>query len=225
MLTVKMLTDKSLVMTTPARLYQRQSLVDNMQILINPKYSEDIDLSNFDATIEYIDPANIAHMEQLVKDEELYKDMFMRFTMNLDSHFTYMAGEVLMKLTLTYVDSAENVKYILRTGELKIPILKLNDYFAYVDDSSISTLDNKIMELQTKADELAAVAEIYSAKLPDDLTMNDDALLQLSVNGAAIGEGVQLASPVDEDDDKEDGVIDLDSVNPDEDDSVAVIDL
>lgn len=225
MLTVKMLTDKSLVMTTPARLYQRQSLVDNMQILINPKYSEDIDLTNFDATIEYIDPANIAHMEQLVKDEELYKDMFLRFTMNLDSKFTYMAGEVLMKLTLTYVDEAESVKYVLRTGELKIPILKLNDYFAYVDDASLSSLDNKIMELQAKADELAAVAEQYTAKLPDDLAMSEDALLQLSVNGQVIGEGVQLASPVDEDDDKDDGVIDLNSSSNEDDDSVAVIDI
>lgn len=224
MLTIKMLSDKSLIMTKPKTLYQRQSLVDEMQILLPSTYDA-VDLTLFDVTIEYIDAANNAHMEQLVKDDELYNDTFIRCTMDLDSKFTYMAGDVIMKLTLTHVDESEGKKYILKTGELVVTIQKLNDYFAYVDSDSISSIDQKIMELQAETDKLAAIAEIYGEKQPDDLVMSDTALLQLSANGTVIGNGVQLAEPVDEDDEKDDGVIDLNSENSNEDDQIAVIDL
>ena len=224
MLTVKMLSDKSLVMTKPTTLYQRQSLVDEMQILL-PNVYDSVDLTPYDVTIEYIDPGNNAHMEQLVKDDELYQDKFIRCTMALDSKFTYIAGDVIMKLTLTHVDESEGKKYILKTGELVVTIQKLNDYFAYVDSDSISSIDQKIMELQAETDKLAAIAEIYGEKQPDDLVMSETALLQLSANGTALGNGVQLAEPVDEDDGKDDGVIDLDSEGGNDDDGIAVIDL
>lgn len=222
MLTIKMLSDKSLVITKAINIYQRQSLVDNMQILIPLTYSDN-DLTKFNATLEYIDPANMAHTEILVKDEELYNDTMIRFTLDMDTKFTYLAGDITMKLTLTYFDEGENKKYILKTGELTLKILKLNDYFLYADESSFTTIDNKIMELQAQTDKLAAMAGIYAESVPDDLTIDDTALLQLSANGTPIGNGVQLASAVDENDDKDDGVIDLDSSANDE--ETAVIDL
>ena len=225
MLTIKMLADKNLVITTHAKIYQRQSLVDDMQIFV-PYLYDDIDLRDFVATIEWVDAANVAHSDTLVADEDLYKDNFIRYTLPLDSKFTYMAGIVVMKLTLTHYDESEEKRYVLRTGELEIEILKLNDYFVYTDDSSLDVITNKIMELQTETDKLAAVSKIYAENLPDDLAMSDSALLQLSVNGSPIGEGVQLAAPVDEDDGKDDGVIDLD-IDSDDDDitEVAVIEL
>ena len=229
MLTIKMLSDKSLIMTKPVRLYQRQSLVDNMQILINPIYSEEIDLSDYDVTIEYLDPANVVHTESLVKDPELYNDTFMRFTMDVDSKFTFMAGDVTMKLLLTHFDEAENKKYVLKTGELIVPVIKDVDFFAYVDEASLGILENKIMELQAETDKLAAAAEIYAEGVPTDLTLNDEALLQLSINGTPTGDGVQIAKPVEEGDGKDDGVIDLNQAPVDNSTNqipiVAVVDL
>ncbi len=222
MLTIKMLSDKSLVITQPVNLYQRQSLVDNMQILIKPDFNG-IDLTNYTATLEWIDPANVAHIEILNKDEELYNDQFLRYTLDVDSKFTYMAGDNTMKVTLSYSDESEGKKYVLKTGEVVVKVLKLNDYFVYADESSMTSIDNKIMELQTQADKIAAVAGIYAESVPDDVQMDDNALLQLSINGTPIGNGVQLASAVDEDDGKDDGVIDLD--DSEEVETVAIIDL
>ena len=221
MLTIKMLSDKSLVMTKPVNIYQRQSLVDNMQILIPATFGEN-DMTQYNAVLEYIDPANIAHMENLTRDEELYNELFIRYTLDMDTHFTYLAGDITMKLTLSYFDESENKKYVLKTGELVVTILPLNDYFAYADESSFTSIDNKIMELQAQTDKLAAMAAIYAEKVPDDLNMDEEALLQLSVNGVPVGKGVQLAKPVDDEDGKDDGVIDLNDSNGDE---IVVIDL
>lgn len=209
MLTIKMLSDKSLVMTVQSKLYQRQSLVDTMQILIPATY-DDMDLTVFNGTIEYIDPGNVAHMEILTADEDLYKDAFIRYTLPLDSMFTRIAGTVTMKVTLTYNDESTMKKYVLKTGEIEIEIAEINDYFAFVNDSSLDAIDNRIMHLQTEADKLAAAAEIYAEDKVDDLVLEDD-ILHVSANGKALGNGVEiLVNPEDDDSDPEDGQINLD---------------
>jgi len=228
MLTVKMLSNKNLVVTTNSRLYQRESLVDNMQILIPMEY-DGINLFDFNATLEYLDPANVAHTESLIADSEVYKDLFIRYTMPLDSKFTYMAGIVIMKLTLTYFDETDNKSYVLRTGELEIEILKLNDYFAYTDDSSLNVIDNKILALQAESDKLAAIAETYAENQVDDLALTGSQL-QLTAKGEKIGEGVEIPTGwIDDQDGSEDGVIDLngdgDSDSDDDDDAIAVVEL
>lgn len=226
MLTIKMLANKQLVNTTTnVRLYQRQSMVDAMQFLL-PETYDDISLAPFTVCLEYIDPVKVAHKEILTLDEELYKEQFLRYTLPLDSKFTYAAGTLTLKLTLTWQDEETNSKYVLKTDELDINIMTSKDYFAFVDDSSLTALDNKIMELQTKADELAAVADTYASIAVDDLTLDDGDVLKLSSNGRAIGEGVTVAIPVVDPDGVDDGVIDLDSSSEDPDDnSVAVVDL
>lgn len=193
MLTIKMLSDKSLIMTTQSKLYQRQSLVDTMQILVPSTY-DDVDLTTFTATLDYIDPGNIAHMEILTADEDLYKDAFIRYTLSLDSKFTAIAGVVTLKVTLSHYDESTQQKYILRTGELQIEIEKLNDYFAYTDDSSLDTITNKIMELQTEADRLSAIADTYAENQVDDLVLEED-ILHVSANGEAKGTGVKIVVP------------------------------
>lgn len=226
MLTIKMLSDKSLVITQKARLYQRQSLVDNMQILVPSTYGEQ-DLTKYTATIEYIDPANIAHSEILIADTELYMDKFVRYVMPLDSKMTYMAGNILMKLTLTYFDEAEEKTYVLKTGELEIEILKLNDYFAYADEASLSTIDNKILALQAETDKLAVLAETYAENQIDDLALTGS-LLQVSAKGVPKGEGVEIPTGwTDDQDGSEDGVIDVDVNNNSisDDNAVSVVEL
>lgn len=209
MLTIKMLSDKSLVMTVQSKLYQRQSLVDTMQILIPATY-DDMDLTVFTGTIEYIDPGNVAHMEILTADEDLYKDTFIRYTLPLDSMFTRIAGTVTMKVTLTYNDESTMKKYVLKTGEIEIEIAEINDYFAFVDEDSLTAIDNRIMHLQTEADKLAAAAEIYAEDKVDDLVLEDD-ILHVSANGKALGNGVEiLVNPEDDDSNPEDGQINLD---------------
>ena len=209
MLTIKMLSDKSLIMTTQSKLYQRQSLVDTMQILVPSTY-DDVDLTTFTATLDYIDPGNIAYMEILTADEDLYKDAFIRYTLPLDSKFTAVAGTVTMKITLTYYDESTMNKYVLKTGEIQIEVNKINDYFAYVTDESISTIDNKIMQLQAETDKIAATAEIYAQDKVDDLVLEED-ILHVSANGKALGNGVEiLVNPVDDDSNPYDGQINLD---------------
>lgn len=230
MLTIKMLKNKDLVVTVPCKIYQRQSLVDNMQILVYATY-EDYDLTKFTATLDYIDAANVAHTEILeAPDEDLYKDVYIRYVLPVDSKFTYMAGKITMKLTLSWNDVETNKKYILRSGELELEILPLNDYFAYVDIDSLNTLDNKIMTLQTETEKLAHMAEIYQESVPTDLSVNEDSVLQLVVNGEVIGQGVSVASVNLDTDGTVDGILDLETatdsgVPQPPSDSISIIDL
>ena len=87
MYTILMNSDKSLVCTSRTTLYQRDKLVDKLQILI-PQTYEDINLSDFTAVLKYIDQGNEVHSEILIKDEEVYKESYLRYTLPIDTNLT-----------------------------------------------------------------------------------------------------------------------------------------
>lgn len=190
MLKILFKNNKSLAITHDQRIYQRESNVDLLYFYI-PETWNDISLQGYTVSVEYIDPANIAHVE-ILNIGESDKEGYLLFTLPLESKFTYMAGEVTLKLSISNYDQAEEKTYTLKSGELKLTILPLRDYFVYVSDESLSTLDNKILELKTMADELAAVTEQLPTTMPSDLELTDTLLQLTNSEGQAIGNGVEL---------------------------------
>ena len=87
-----MSTDKSLVTTVKTTLYQREKLADKIQFLFPQNYG-DLKLSEFTATLKYLDYGNEAHAETLIPDEELYKDMI-RFVLPIDTDLNRFAGDI-----------------------------------------------------------------------------------------------------------------------------------
>ena len=219
---IKLLSDKSLIMTKKSTLHQRESLVDNIKILI-PTPFNDIDMTQLVWVAEYVDPAALTHMEILEPEEDLRDDLFIVLHFPITSKFTYMSGKNLLKLTGTGVDESTEEKYVFKTGEIEIEVEKLNDYFNDISSTDISgAIDQKIAELKAQTDKLAALAEQNSEKMARDLSYTEEGHVNLVDElGAPMGEGIDVLYQKQLDS-KDDGETDLDDLNGDLDDATFV---
>lgn len=214
---ILMKSNKTLVITKTSRLYQKESVAENLVFYVPETYSSDAsggdyDLTEFTATLIYVDAGNEAHSELLTAEDETDKDGYIKYILPVDSEFTSVAGDLTLQLSLTKVDTDTATSYVLHTSELTVTILTWDDYFAYVSDDSLSAIDDKILELQTEIEALKSLADIYSAAVPSDLQLTDS-LLQLINESGTIGDGVNVVVSDEDEDDSDDGVIDLSEVS------------
>ena len=218
---IKVLSDKSLVMTKKATLHQRESLVDAIKFLI-PTPFNGIDMTQLVWTAEWVDPANLTHMEILNAEEDLRDDLFVVLHFPVSSKFTYMSGVNILKLSGNSVDESTEEKYVFKTGEIEIEVEKLNDYFNNIPADVSTEIDQKIAELKAQTDKLAALAEQNSEKMARDLSYTEEGHVNLVDEiGAPMGEGIDVLYQKQLDS-KDDGETDLDDLNGDIDDATFV---
>lgn len=192
MYTILMNSDKSLVCTTRTTLYQRDKLVDKLQILI-PQTYEDINLSDFTAVLKYVDQGNKVHSEILIQDEELYKDSYLRYALPIDTNLTRFAGNIKICLTLNKVDMEEMKEYSLNTGETTITITPLSDYYKFVSDESLSIIDQKVNELNVKLEAVDKMTTTYDEMKADNIKLNKETSeIYLTAHDKQIGDKITI---------------------------------
>lgn len=208
---ILMKNDKSLVITVPSRLYQKEKVVDVISWYLPATY-QDIDLTPFTVTLYYTTQTNDAYTEILVAQES-DKEGFLLYKLPVDTKFTASAGDIVLELSLTWLDEDAGIQYVLHSSQLTISVMKWEDFFAFYPDDSLSKIDQKILELQNETERLKSVADELELTVPDDLKLDED-VLHLSKDGNAMGSGVEVLIPGDPDDEDEshDGVIDLDDI-------------
>lgn len=207
--TILMDLTKYLKITTPnVYLYQGENCVDRFQILIPVMYG-DVDLSKFTAAMEYIDEDKNAYLEILSKDEEIYKDKYVKFTLPINTQITKRAGDITAQLSLNYVDPETQTQYVLHTSEVIITIHPVSDYYKFSDDS-LNKIDNLVGRLAEKIDYLT---ELEAKSIVNDLGFDSEGVLHVAASGKLIGNGVNVAVPGEIDNDgNEDGILDLDKI-------------
>lgn len=192
MYTILMNSDKSLVCTTKTTLYQRDKLVDKLQILI-PQTYEDINLSDFTAVLKYVDQGNEVHSEILIQDEELYKDSYLRYILPIDTNLTRFAGNIKICLTLNKVDMEEMKEYSLNTGETTITITPLSDYYKFVSDESLSIIDQKVNELNVKLEAVDKMSTAYDETKADNIKLDKETSeIYLTAHDKQIGDKITI---------------------------------
>lgn len=192
MYTILMNSDKSLVCTTKTTLYQRDKLVDKLQILI-PQTYEDINLSDFTAVLKYVDQGNEVHSEILIQDEELYKDSYLRYILPIDTNLTRFAGNIKICLTLNKVDMEEMKEYSLNTGETTITITPLSDYYKFVSDESLSIIDQKVNELNVKLEAVDKMSTAYDETKADNIKLDKETSeIYLTAHNKQIGDKIAI---------------------------------
>lgn len=184
--------DKSLTATVVTTLYQREKLADKIQILIPPNYGE-LDLSEFTATLKYVDQANVPHAEILKKDAELYKD-HIRYVLPVDTNLTQYAGDIAIRITLQKNDMEVRKTYVVHTGELIINISPLKDYYAFVPDESLEFVDQIVSNLQNKIEALDKVADAYDKTKADNIKIENGNEIQLLSNKIPIGDKIVVTN-------------------------------
>lgn len=182
--------DKSLTATVVTTLYQREKLADKIQILIPPNYGE-LGLSEFTATLKYVDQANVPHAEILKKDAELYKE-HIRYVLPVDTELTQYAGDITIRLTFTKTDMEARKVFVVHTGELVIKISPLKDYYSFVPDESLEFVDQIVSDLQNKISALDKIADIYDKTKADNIQIKNGKTLQLLSNHIPIGDEVTV---------------------------------
>lgn len=193
MYTILMLNDKSLVCSNRTTLYQREKLADKLQILI-PKIYDDIDISECLIFLKYVDQGNVAQSEQLVKDEELYKENYVRCVLPVDTNLTRFAGNISLHLTFIQIDK-ENFKenIVMHSGETEIEINPLKDIYAHVSDESLEVLDNKLLQLQASIEAANMLNESIDQNKADDIKLDvNDGKIKLISKGKEIGTPIEL---------------------------------
>lgn len=192
MYTILMNSDKSLVCTIKTTLYQRDKLVDKLQILIPHTY-EDINLSDFTAVLKYVDQGNEVHSEILIQDEELYKGSYLRYTLPVDTNLTRFAGDIKVCLTINKVDMEEMKEYSLNTGETTITIAPLSDYYKFVSDKSLSVIDQKVNELNVKLEAIDKMAATYDETKADNIKLDEETSeIYLTAHDKQIGNKITI---------------------------------
>lgn len=226
---ILMKSDKSLVISKDSKIYQKENVIDKIIFLI-PKEYNSIDLSNFSFNLTYIDPQAGMHTELLVMDEEPYKENFLSYQLPVDTEITKFSGTITMSLTGTWLDADLLKQYVIKTGTLQIEISPLSTLYEFIPDEALDVIDAKMIELDGKIEALELLGESMDKKIPNDLSINDESVLHLTVSGQTIGDGVEiLTGVVDNDKDSKDGILDIEdaeSFDPNPfDDAVGIIDL
>jgi len=200
--------NKVLVLSKPSKLFQKENAVDDIVIYVPEKYN-DYELKDFVATLYYTNPANEACSDALIAAEESDKEGFIKYSLPVTTKITTVPGVISLYLSLVHTDMEAGIKYVLKTSNLDITVETWDDYFKYISDDSLSAIDDKIAQLDSKIAEIKAIAQ---TQIPDDLNLTEQGHLNLSVDGASIGSGVNIVITSEDPDGTDDGVIDLDVV-------------
>ena len=179
--------DKSLLATERIKIYQREKLVDKVQFILPQSY-EEIDLTNKNVSIilKYVDQEGNAQSEFLVKDDELYKDNYVRCELPIDTNITKFAGNITLHLTIIYLDVENQINQVMHSSETILTISPLKDMYVNINDKSLEILDQKIIELQASIEAANILNESIDKNKADDLSYEDNKL-QLMSNGKKIG--------------------------------------
>ncbi len=203
--------DKSLITSVRTTLYQKEKLVDKIQFIL-PRSYQDLDLTKMKIVLKYLDVANTPHTEILVKDDEIYKENYMRCVLPVDTNLTEFSGDISIRISFVGLSSdGELHEEVLHTGETTITINPLRDYYAFTPDESLEFVDKIVANLEAKIDAVDKMSEAYDKGYAYDLTLNED-LLQVSSKGKPIGNGVKILVPSTDDgeiDGVNDGILNL----------------
>lgn len=178
MYTILMKADKSLVATVRATLFQREKLVDKIQFLI-PYMYEDLDIRDCQIVLKYIDQGNEAHTENLVMDEELYKENYVRCVMPVDTNLTQFAGDISVHLSfLTLSTEPELHEEVMHSDDIVITISPRSDLYNFVSDKSLSVIDQKMLELDAKIKALDLMVDENGCECEDGVPVVEFSIVE-----------------------------------------------
>lgn len=159
MMNILMREDKTIRLTNIVPIYQYDSLMNPIRILV-PKYYEDIDLSDFNVVLTYMLPDETVGSVTLELDAEPYNDDYITYGFSITPTITSQCGYVCIKLTFTKVDEQERV-YMLTTQICKIPIYNSDEMTGSIDPSDLARIEAQIADINQRLNiEAAKVANI-----------------------------------------------------------------
>lgn len=195
--------DNSLYGSQKTKIMQKEKLVNKLWFLIPPHYNG-YDMSQFTVTMRYLLPISKEFTtETLVLSDEKYEE-YLKYVLPVDTNLTKEWGDIELNLTFTMVDADDNgnvVQHVRKTDNYLLNIAQIPNWDALIPDSSLAALDQRILEQDAQIKALKELANAFdgNVNLVDNLVYNDDeATLQLSAKGVAVGDKVSVKDMLDE---------------------------
>ncbi len=190
-----MQSDKSLVTTVHTPLHQRETNVDTIRFLVPPTY-EDFNLSEFTAVVKYVTPDSQSHCEQIYLEELPYKE-YLDYRLGVDTDITAIAGKIELHLTFLKVyqdENGESKEHVLHSGTLFITIEPVKELI-FVPDKSLEAIDQVLLTMDDKMNQLNSIAEKLNAQKADDIEIIDGKIWLVTTDSET-GEKTPIGDPI-----------------------------
>lgn len=204
--------DDSMYGSHKERIMQRQKLVNDLIFVVDPIYKNTHDMTNATVLLEYVLPVSREYKTVfLTLSDERYKDCFLQYKLPFDTDLTSQAGSLELQVTFAYTEMDVNGKIVQRVRKISPTTIEITPISAWSDlipDSSLSSLDQRIIKLDSQMRAINDYMNVLDTNKVDDLVYNKtEDTLQLSSKGVGIGNKVSIKDMID------DGipVVDLDS--------------
>lgn len=206
--------DNSLYGSCKEKIMQREKLFNKIWFLVKPHYNG-YDMSQCTVTMRYLLPISKEFKtETLILSEEDYKG-YLKYVLPIDTNLSKEWGDIELNLTFTMIDTDDKgniVQRVRKTANHIIHITELPNWDAFVPDSALYALDQRIIMQDAQIKRLEEMNQIIINEKADNIKYNEDTNeLQLLSGYTEIGDKVKLKTGAES---LEEGipVIDLDSI-------------
>lgn len=199
MLTICMRNDKSLIITRPVKIFEKECNIDYIRWLIPTQYTESTQVKNL---AEYIIVVKIkcsdgrTWCEQLKPEDILYEDR-LDIRQKITSDFTQSAGAVTMYLTFAKViqdETGEKQGDIFHTENVTIEVCRKEE-FIFIPDKSLQAVDQIILELSDKINQVEDMVNNMNNEKAEDIELVNGQIW-LTRTDKETGETVLLGDPI-----------------------------
>ena len=203
MYTILVTNDNELRVTVKERIMQRSKLVDSFHFLVDQLYKDNIDMSGFTVTMEYVLPVSKKYVTEtlvLALDEEekpaLYMENKLEYKLKFDTNLTAEAGEIELQLTFTKTELDEegnSTQYVRKTSPCNITIVPITAWSDIIPDSALTALDQKILKIDEQIQALAESAVLYTNDKADNIVLDTETHeIYLTANGEPLGDRITI---------------------------------
>jgi hypothetical protein len=180
---------------------QKEKLFNKLCFVVPPIYNG-YDMSQCTVTMRYLMPISREFVtETLVLSKEKYKEHLM-YVLPIDTNLSKEHGDIELNLTFTMLDVDDNgdiIQRVRKTDSHMLHITKLPNWDAFVPDSALSALDQRILKQDAQIKALASLAISIDSNKVDGLLYDDkEETIQVSANGIGIGNKVSVRDMLDE---------------------------
>ena len=188
--------DNTLTASVTERIMERSKMVDNMHFLADQIY-KDVNMSDFTVMLEYVLPISKKYKtEFLKKSENLYKNK-LEYLLPFDTNLTSEAGDIEIQLTFTKVEmnsEGKTTQFVLKVGPVIVHIIPIIKWSDIIPDEALSTLDQRIIALESLNKAMTDRFNINLDNKADNLMYDDEHRIQLTSNGKPIGNAIKITT-------------------------------
>lgn len=199
MLTICMQNNKSLIVTRPVKIFEKECNIDYIRWLIPTQYTESTEVKNlaeYIITVKIKCPDGRTWCEQLKPEETLYKDR-LDVRQKITSDFTQSVGTVTMYLTFARViqdEAGAKQGDIFHTENVTVEVYRKEE-FIFIPDKSLQAVDQIILELSDKINQVEDMMDNINDDKAEDIEIIDNEIWLVRYDSE--GNVIKLGDPID----------------------------